>query len=116
MLEEVAQRMEVRKKKYEVSHSQVMGFGLVLFIISVLLSLLLGGNSVLTILGQYYLGFFITVIMGLVGAGFLALWLTALTNLFHVNALESHINMIRMKLKYNRYQLEPCNGGHRSTP
>lgn len=104
VLEEVAQRIHNRKKKFEAHqpHCRALATGACLLLLLLFVSLLLGNNTVMTFLGAHSLGYLALIIMWLLGMGSLFVWLVPVFNIHHVNGMESHINEIRTRLSYNR--------------
>ena len=104
MLEEVAQRIHNRKKKFEAQqpHCRALATVAGLLLLLLFVSLLLGNNTVMTFLGAHSLGYLALIIMWLLGMGSLFVWLVPVFNIHHVNGMESHINEIRTRLSYNR--------------
>lgn len=106
MLEEVAQRMYNRKKKFENSHphTRAVRIAIILFVTLIVVSILLGNGPVLTFLSP--VGVLVLLGMGLFGMALLAVWLVLVFNIHHVNGIESHIEEIRTRLRYNHMLTE----------
>ena len=115
MLEEIAQKIQTRKKKFENTHRRVVGLGIGLVLLLLILSFLLGNHTVLSFLGTYYLSCLVTMAIGLVWAGSLVVLLSAVFNIHHTSGMESNINEIRTELKYNRMRIESGGSSHLST-
>ena len=115
MLEEIAERIQTRKKKFEKPRRRIVGLGIGLVLFLLILSFLLGNHTVLSFLGTYYLSFLVTMVIGLVWAGSLVVWLSAIFNMHHTSGMESNINEIRTELKYNRMRIESGGSSHLST-
>lgn len=103
VLEEVAQRMHNRKKRFENSrpHRCAVGMGIGFFGILLVASIVLGNNPVLIFFSAHSMGPFVLVAMGLMGVAFLIAWLVLVFNIRHVNGIGSHIEAIRIRLGYN---------------
>ena len=106
VLEEIAQRMYNRKKKFENSHphTRAIRIAILLFVTLIVVSLLLGDGPVLTFLSP--VGIFVLFGMGLLGMALLAMWLVLVFNIHHVNGIESHIEEIRTRIRYDRMLTE----------
>ena len=102
LLEEIAQRIQTRKKKFENTHRRIVGLGIGLVLFLFILSFLLGNHTVLSFLGTYYLSCLVTMAMALMGVGSLVVWLSAVFNMHHTSGMESNINEIRTELQYHR--------------
>lgn len=104
VLEEIAQKIYNRKKDHQAErpHCRTVATGAGFFVILLLVSGIFGNRLAMTYLGTYYLGFFILLGVGILGACLMWAWLVPLFNIRLVNGMESHINEIRTRLSYNR--------------
>lgn len=108
VLEEIAQRIHNRKKKFEAvnSHRRVLFNAAFFGLLLLLIALIFGNNTVMMYLGTYSLGYIVLLAVGVLGLVCGAVWLVPVFNIHHVNGLESHINEIRARINYSRMQAE----------
>ena len=104
VLEEIAQRICNRKRKFEASrpHHRTMAIGGGLLIVLLLIALIFGNYPVMKFLWTHSLGYFVMIGVGVLGACLMAFWLVPLFNIHHVNGMATHVEEICTRVKYQR--------------
>ncbi|CAI8014191.1 Putative neutral sphingomyelinase [Geodia barretti] len=115
VLEEVAQRICNRKKKFEAPHPhrRAMAIAGGFLAVILLIALILGNNPVMMFLGTRSLGYFSVVGVGILGMCLMWAWLIPMFNITHVNGMETHMDEIRTRLSYNTILAESDGNGYR---
>ena len=111
VLEEIAQRIYNRKKKFEASrpHRRALAIGGGLFAIILLVAAIFGNNPVMIFLGTYSLGWVVMIGVGILGVCLMWVWLIPLFNIYHVNGMETHVEEIRTMISYHRTPSDTTN-------
>ena len=114
VLEEIAQGIHNRKRKFEASqpHRRAAIMGGCAILLLLFISIILGNNTVMTWLGTYSLGYLVLMAVGGLGMGLAIACLAPVFNIHHVNGMESHINEIRTRINYNRMLSESSTDYH----
>lgn len=106
VLEEVVQRIYNRKKKFTAAHSHRRAFFIAALLLGVLLmvAIVFGNHPVMTFIGKYSLGYFLILLVGLLGVWLMWAWLIPVFNINHVNGMETHIEELKTLISYHKSQ------------